>query len=91
MQYYMIEWDHEDFDEPWRVYLELDDHGALCRRVDAYRMGLYEAYEDLNTPPMDPREIAGGDGNLSPLNRIQFQDIWDQSQQTPSDMMGLFY
>ena len=22
MQYYMIEWDHEEEDEPWKLYLE---------------------------------------------------------------------
>ena len=33
MQYYMIQWDHEEEDEPWRLYLEMDRlhllHGLL--------------------------------------------------------------
>ena len=27
MQYYVIEWDHEEPDEPWKLYLELDSRG----------------------------------------------------------------
>ena len=33
MQYYMIEWDHEEEDEPWQLYLELDSRGCPRRKV----------------------------------------------------------
>ena len=77
MQYYMIEWDHEEPDEPYKVYLELDSRGTIRRKVD--------------TPPVDPRQIAGSEGHVTDLNRAQFDDIWDQSRQMPDGFMGMFY
>lgn len=91
MQYYMIEWDHEEVDEPWRVYLELDDRGSLRRKIDSYRMGMYETEESRDAAPMDPRELAGDSGNVTVLNRIQFEDMWDQAHMAPDTFMGLFY
>ena len=41
MRYYMIEQDPEDEDEPCRIYLELNDRGAVQRRVEIYRNGVY--------------------------------------------------
>ena len=37
MQYYMIEWDHEEADDPWRLFLELDDKGSLRRKIEVFR------------------------------------------------------
>ncbi len=91
MQYYMIEWDHEEEDEPWRIYLEMDRQGCLCRKVEVYRVGIYQAFEDLDTRPMDPREIAGSEGNVNKLTRPQFEEIWTQSREMPDGFMGMYY
>lgn len=91
MQYYMIEWEHEEEDEPWRVYLEMDRTGSLCRKIEVFRMGIYQTYEDLDTPPMDPREIAGAEGNVMKLTRAQFDDMWEQSREMPDGFMGMFF
>lgn len=92
MQYYQIEWDHEDFDEPWRLFLELDSHGALCRKVEVYRVGLYEPTDDINDPtPVDPQQLAGDSGNVTALTRVQFEDVWDQSREMPQGFMGMYY
>ena len=65
MQYYMIEWDHEEEDEPWRLYLELDSRGCPRRKVEVFRVGLYQSYDDLDEPPTDPRQAAGSEGNVT--------------------------
>ena len=91
MQYYMIEWDHEEPDEPWKLYLELDSRGCLRRKVAVYRVGLYESFDDLDTPPVDPRQLAGEEGDVASLNRIQFDDVWEQSRQMPDGFMGMYF
>ena len=91
MQYYMIEWEHEEEDEPWKLYLELDSRGCPRRKVEAYRVGLYQSYDDLDEPPMDPRQAAGSEGNVTALNRVQFDDIWEHSRQMPDGFMGMFF
>ena len=91
MQYYMIEYQHEEMDEPWRVILELNDQRCIQRRVNCYRMGLEEAVEVDDTTPTDVEELAGLDGKVITLNRMQFEDMWDHSQYMPDTFMGLFY
>ena len=91
MQYYMIEWEHEEEDEPWKLYLELDSRGCPPRKVEASRVGLSQSYDDLDEPPMDPRQAAGSEGNVTALNRVQFDDIWEQSRQMPDGFMGMFF
>lgn len=91
MQYYMIEYQHEEMDEPWRVILELNDQRCIQRRVNCYRMGLEEAVEVDDNTPTDVEELAGLDGKVITLNRMQFEDMWDHSQYMPDTFMGLFY
>ena len=91
MQYYMIEWDREEPDEVWRLYLELDSQGCLRRKVEVYRMGLYQPSEILDSPPTDPRQLAEEDGAVTSLNRIQFEDIWEQSRTMPDSFMGILF
>ena len=91
MQYYVIEWEHEAEDEPWRLYLELDRSGSLRRKVEVFRIGLYQPYGDLDTAPLDPRELAGSEGHVSQLTRVQFEDIWTQSREMPDGFMGMFF
>lgn len=91
MQYFMIEYKHEDVDEPWRVILEMDDQRRIQRQVNCYRMGLEEALEVEANTPTDVEELAGLDGVVTPLNRLQFEDMWDHSHYMPDTFMGLFY
>ena len=91
MQYYMIEWEHEEDDDPWRLLLELDDRGSLRRKIEVFRIGVYETYEDLNTPPVDPREIAGAEGNVININYYQFEDTWTQSRELSDGFMSMFF
>ena len=91
MQYYVIEWDREEEDEPWRLYLELDSRGSLRRKVEVYRIGLYQPFDDLDTPPVDPRQRAGSEGSVTPLPRAQLADVGVQSREMPDGFMGMFY
>ena len=92
MQYYMIEWDHEEEDEPWKLYLELDSRGCPRRKVEAYRVSPTENMSDRSwMATMDPRQAAGSEGNVTALNRVQFDDIWEQSRQMPDGFMGMFF
>lgn len=91
MQYFMIEYKNEDVDEPWRVILEMDDQRRIQRQVNCYRMGLEEALEVEANTPTDVEELAGLDGVVTPLNRLQFEDMWDHSHYMPDTFMGLFY
>ena len=91
MQYFMIEYKNEDVDEPWRVILEMDDQRRIQRQVNCYRMGLEEAVEIEANTPTDVEELAGLDGVVTPLNRLQFEDMWDHSHYMPDTFMGLFY
>ena len=72
MKYYVLEWDNEEVDEPWRTYLELDREDRICRRVDFYRAGFAEYYEDLNTDPVDVKALAG-EGSCEELQRSFFE------------------
>ena len=91
MQYYMIEWDHEEEDEPRKLSLALDSRGCPRRQVEAPRVGLHQSYDDLDWPPMGPLQAAGSEGNVTALNRVQFDDIWEQSRQMPDGFMGMFF
>ena len=91
MQYYMIEWEHEEEDDPWRIFLEMDRTGSLCRKIEVFRVGVYQTFDDLDTPPMDPRELAGSEGFVSQLTRVQFEEMWTQSREMPDGFMGMYY
>ena len=92
MQYYQIEWEHEEPDEPWKLYLEMDSRGYLRRKIEVFRIGLYQPLDDIDDPaPIDPRQMAGSEGNVTQLNRIQFEDIWTQSREMPDGLMGMFF
>ena len=91
MQYFMIVYKNEEVDEPWRVLLELDDERRIRRKVDCYRMGLEEAIEVDDSKPTNVEELAGDDGTVTPLNRLQFEDMWDHAHYMPDTFMGLYY
>lgn len=91
MQYYLIEWEHEEPDDPWQVYLELDNAGHLTRRIDAYRFGLYEPFESSDAPMTDPRQVAGDSGSVSKIHAAQFQDLWERCREMPEDFMSIYF
>ena len=91
MQYYMIEWDHEEPDDPWRLFLELNHDGRINRKVEVFRIGVYEAYENLESPPVDPREIAGSEGHVTDINYYQFEDLWSQAREVGESFMSMFF
>ena len=73
MHYYVLEWDNEDVDEPWRTYLELDAENRIRRKVEFYRVGFAQYYEDLCTEPVDIADLAGEDGSYMDLQRSFFE------------------
>jgi hypothetical protein len=91
MQYYMIEWEHEEPDDPWRLFLELDHQGRINRKIEVFRIGVYEAYENLESPPVDPREIAGAEGRVNDINYYQFEDTWSQAREVCDSFMSIFF
>lgn len=92
MQYYMIEWENEEMDDPWRLYLELDRYGCICRKVEAYRVGIYETFEAPEDTPVDPQQLAGSEGHVSKITRPQFDDIWAQSRETGTgSFMNMYF
>ena len=50
----MIEFDNADVDEPFRVYLELDQNGTLLlRKVESYREDGTPIFQDTNNSTAD--------------------------------------
>ena len=84
----MIEFDNADVDEPFRVYLELDQNGTvLLRKVESYRAGLQEIYRNLNTP-VNVYELAGEDGEVLNITASQFENIWSMAHEMSGGIMG---
>lgn len=72
MHYYVMEWDNEEVDEPFRIYVELDQENRIRRKVEFYRVGMGQYYEDLCTEPVDISELAG-EGTYIELQRSFFE------------------
>ena len=87
MKYMMIEFDNADVDEPFRVYMELDDNNVLMRKIEVYRAGLQEVYRNLNTP-VNPTELAGEDGELLNITASQFESNWSMAHEMSGGIMG---
>ena len=87
LNYLMIEWDNADVDEPFRVYMELDENNVLLRKIEVYRAGLQEVYRNLNTP-INPTELAGDDGELLRITASQFESIWSMAHEMSGGIMG---
>ena len=90
MRYYMIEQDPEDEDEPCRIYLELNDRGAVQRRVEIYRNGVYIISSQPETAPADLSAMTG-DGARLILSPMQFDEIWMQAREMPDGITGMFF
>lgn len=87
LTYLMIEFFNADVDEPYRVYLELDENSVLLRKVETYRAGLQEVYRNLNTP-VNPTELAGDSGELLRITASQFESIWSMAYEMSGGIMG---
>lgn len=83
MQYYMIEWENEEVDEPYRLYVEADDQNRVLREVEAYRAGYFQRYEPQELCA-DPRTLAGDEGEITYLLPWQFSDLWNGTPDMPS-------
>lgn len=87
LNYLMIEFEDAEVDEPFRVYLELDENQVLLRKIESYRAGLQEVYRNLNTP-VNPVELAGDSGELLRITASQFESIWSMAHEMSGGMMG---
>ena len=88
MEYMMIEFDNADVDEPFRVYLELDENGTtLLRKVESYRAGLQEVYRNLNIS-VNVYELAGEDGEVLNITASQFESLWSMAHEMSGGIMG---
>ena len=87
LNYLMIEFENADVDEPFRVYMELDENNVLQRKIEVYRAGLQEVYRNLNTP-VDPKELAGEDGELLRITASQFESNWSMAHEMSGGIMG---
>ena len=87
-KYMMIEFDNADVDEPFRVYMELDENGTtLLRKIESSRAGLPEIYRNLNTP-VNVYELAGEDGEVLNITASQFESIWSMAHEMSGGIMG---
>ena len=84
MRYLLAEWTHQEEDEPYLIYSEMDEERRETRRVEFYRNGITFSY-------------GGERGNEGALRREPFpEDLRDL--QTPEGELsareispGLFY
>ena len=70
--YYVIEWDDEDVDEPWRLYVEMDKEGRVLRNIEYYRVGFQQYHEEVNSEPTTIEELAGENGSFVQIERTYF-------------------
>ena len=88
MHYYVMEWDHEEVDEPFRIYVELDQENRIRRKVEFYRVGFGQYYEDLCTEPVDIHELTG-EGTYMELQRSFFESAVAQVYELAGGLSGM--
>lgn len=88
--YYLIQWDHDLDDEPYRLFLELDSSKRIHRKVEVYSIGIIEAFEDVDEPPISLYELAG-DGTVMELTYPQFEEQWARAREMPSGFMDIYF
>ena len=104
MQYLLAEWTHQEEDEPYLIYSELDGSRRETRRVEFYRNGITFSYggergnEGALRPepfPEDLRDLQPpeGEGEYSAreISPGLFYEIWNQAQERPDGFMGMFF
>ena len=102
MTYVLVEWEHEEEDEPYQIYSELDSCRRETRKVEFYKNGLVFSYggergnEGALNPepfPLDLRELRPPEGEFSAreISPGLFYEIWNQAQERPYGFMGMFF
>ena len=102
MTYVLVEWEHEEEDEPYQIYSELDSCRRETRKVEFYKNGLVFSYGGergnlgaLNPEPfpLDLRELRPPEGEFSAreISPGLFYEIWNQAQERPDGFMGMFF
>lgn len=101
MQYVLVEWTHDQVDEPTLIYSELDENRRETRRVAFYQNGLCFSYggergneEALAEEPFpaDLRSLTRpGEVEAHVITRSLFQEIWNQAQECPDGFMSMFF
>ena len=104
MRYLLAEWTHQEEDEPYLIYSEMDEERRETRRVEFYRNGSTFSYggergnegalrrepfpEDLR----DLRPETGeGDYTAREISPGLFYAIWNQAQERPDGFMGMLF
>lgn len=104
MQYVLLEWTHDEDDEPYLIYSELDESRCEMRKIEFFRNGLSFAYGGergrldalASTPfPEDLREIERqgqpGEFTARKIPASLFYEVWNQVQEQPDGFMGMFF
>ena len=102
MRYLLAEWTHQEEDEPYRIYSEMDEERRETRRVEFYRNGITFSYggERGNEGalrrepfPEDLRDLQTPEGEFSAreISPGLFYEIWNQAQERPDGFMGMFF
>lgn len=102
MTYVLVEWEHEEDDEPYQIYSELDSCRLETRKVEFYKNGLVFSYggergnadvlskipfpEDLQSLTLENKGMTAR--TISPSH---FFEIWNQAQERPDGFMGMFF
>lgn len=102
MTYVLVEWTHDEEDEPYQIYSELDESRRETRKVEFYKNGLIFSYgaergnfdalekapfpEDLRSIGLETPEKTAK--SISPAH---FFEIWNQAQERPDGFMGMFF
>ena len=106
MRYLLAEWTHQEEDEPYLLYSEMDEERRETRRVEFYRNGITFSYggergnegalrqepfpEDLRDL-QPPEAETEGDFSAQEISPGLFYEIWNQAQERPDGFMGIFF
>ncbi|MCD9020575.1 DUF6881 domain-containing protein [Cohnella silvisoli] len=89
MKYILVEWIHNNIEEPIVIYCELDEHGFEIRKVEVYKNGEYGVASNeiewnnsfLSYEPLPSIEEIGRDSQFRPkiINEKEFQTVWEEA------------
>ena len=89
MKYYVIEWEGVDVDEPFRIYIEVDRTGRICRKAEFYHAGFGQYYEEeLPEEPVNLAELIG-EGTCEELPRPFFESAVAQVYELSGGLTGM--
>ena len=101
MHYVLIDWVHDEIDEPAHIYSELDQDRREVRRVEFYTNGLCFScgaergnLDALRREPFptDLRELCTEEGMTAhAITPMLFYEVWSQAQERPDGFMNMFF